>query len=63
MVAVAALWSLTSTFDKLGMASAPTLAAYLAVQRLITALPCAAYLLLRDPTAFRCGRAGVYEMV
>jgi uncharacterized membrane protein len=54
MVLVAFLWSLTSTFDKMGMAASPTLASYLAVQRAMTAGPCVIYLLFKDISAFRC---------
>jgi uncharacterized membrane protein len=55
MLLVAFLWSLTSTFDKMGMAASPTLASYLAVQRAIVAAPCALYLLLKDVESFWCG--------
>ena len=54
MMLVAFLWSLTSTFDKMGMAASPTLATYLAVQRAMTAAPCVLYLFLKDVSAFRC---------
>lgn len=54
MVLVAAAWSLTSAFDKMGLAAAPSLAAYLAVQRLMTAAPCVVYLLMKDTGSFRC---------
>lgn len=54
MLLVAFLWSLTSTFDKMGMAAAPTLATYLAVQRAITAVPCVVFLLVKDISSFRC---------
>eukprot|EP01025_Chloroclados_australasicus_P022967 TRINITY_DN23491_c3_g1_i1.p1 TRINITY_DN23491_c3_g1~~TRINITY_DN23491_c3_g1_i1.p1 ORF type:complete len:201 (+),score=16.54 TRINITY_DN23491_c3_g1_i1:43-603(+) len=53
MCLVAFLWSLTSTFDKMGMAAAPTTAAYLAVQRAMTAVPCMLYVLLKDLSTFR----------
>ena len=53
MMLVAFLWSLTSTFDKMGMAASPTLATYLAVQRAMTAAPCVLYLFLKDVSAFR----------
>jgi hypothetical protein len=54
MLLVAFLWSLTSAFDKMGMAASPTLAAYLAVQRAITAVPCVLYLVFKDIQSFRC---------
>jgi uncharacterized membrane protein len=54
MMLVAFLWSLTSTFDKMGMAASPTLATYLAVQRAMTAAPCVVYLIIKDASAFRC---------
>ena len=54
MLLVAFLWSLTSTFDKMGLAAAPTLASYLAVQRAMVAVPCALFLLAKDVSSFRC---------
>lgn len=57
MMLVAALWSLTSTFDKMGMAAAPTLASYLAVQRMMTAIPCIIYISVKDFPSIRL----VYE--
>ena len=60
MLLVAFLWSLTSTFDKMGMAASPTLAAYLAVQRAMTAAPCVLYLALKDVRSFRCDAALVF---
>jgi hypothetical protein len=54
MLLVAFLWSITSAFDKMGMAASPTLAAYLAVQRAITAIPCVLYIALKDFRSFRC---------
>jgi hypothetical protein len=54
MVLVAVLWSLTSTFDKMGMAASPTVAAYLAVQRAMTGVPCILWLLFKDISAFGC---------
>ena len=53
MLLVAFLWSLTSAFDKMGMAAAPTLTTYLALQRACTAAPCAVYLILKDVSSFR----------
>ena len=56
MLLVAFLWSLTSTFDKMGMAASPTLAVYLGVQRAMVAVPCVLYLLVKDLASFRCVR-------
>eukprot|EP00892_Ulva_mutabilis_P003020 jgi/Ulvmu1/12719/UM095_0023.1 len=53
MVLVAFLWSLISTFDKMGIAAAPTLPSYLAVQRAMTAVPCVLYLILKDIGSLR----------
>lgn len=54
MLVVAFIWALTSSFDKMGMAASPSVAAYLAVQRAMTAVPAAAYLLVRKISAFSC---------
>jgi drug/metabolite transporter (DMT)-like permease len=46
MLAVAGVWSITATLDKIGVVNAPSLSVYLALQRLVIGLLCLGYILL-----------------
>ncbi|KAL6765903.1 hypothetical protein V8C86DRAFT_1781989 [Haematococcus lacustris] len=58
MLAVAAMWSVTASLDKLGVVHAPSLWVYAALQRLAIGSAAALYLALVSPGSFRllCSR-------
>ncbi len=53
MVAVAFMWSVTASLDKLGVLHAPSVWVYFALQRLVIGAASVAYLVVRAPRAFR----------
>ena len=53
MLAVAAIWALTSDFDKLGKEAAPSFLVFITLQRIMMALPLNAYMVFVLPRSYR----------